>query len=227
MVAGMKNVDLNKAKEELLAAINEAGLAIFPGAYPSEETPEIPWEPAVEPNPNRIVQIAKSLGVKVLCVSWDHFTQQELDHALIEQIGQADVAAFAYNQALLVFRQFVGQLGSIRAGFFHEGAFYVMDIDAEWYWEFETLAMLGAPPETDDADWDDDEISVPGEWAEPQGPGLAFDQLARRGRKKTGYPKNASARGYKPRSDEVVLDADKQPALPDESVAKRSKKRTH
>jgi len=223
----MKNRDLNKTKEELLAAIGEAGLTIFPGAYPSEETPEIPWESEVDSDPYRIVQVAKSLGVKLLCVSWNYFSQQELNDELIEQDGQGDLASIAYNQTLLVFKQFVGQLGSIRAGFFHEGAFYVIDIDAEWYRDFETLAMLGDPLDRQEDELEDDEIELAEEWAEAQEFDSTLAALKKHAGKKTHRRKIAGARDYKPRPGDVVLDADPRPALPHEKPVKGIKKHTH
>jgi hypothetical protein len=157
-------------------------------------------------------------------VSWDHFSQQELDDELIEQEAQCHLASIAYNQTLNVFKQFVGQLATIRCGFFLEGVFYVLEIDSPWYRDFESVAFLGDLPDEADAELEGDEIEREGGLSVAEAFDTTLRSLKKIAGKKDHLRKVTGARDYKSRRDDVTSDADTPRALPHKKPAKGTKK---
>ncbi len=153
--------DLRKTKEQLLSAINEAGLRTFVGAYPPEQVPEIFWNSDLEPDPSNFVIVAKSLGAKVLYVDWVVFAEDQLNEAMaaepVEKNGanHEELSVDEYNKRVKEFAQYVGSVASVRAGFFLDGLFHVFQREAKWYQEFGELIGSEEPGETSESGSED------------------------------------------------------------------------
>ncbi len=148
----MKKDDLLRAKESLLDSIEKQGLETFYGAYPSDSIPEINWDPETEPDPAKFIALAKTLGVKILYVSWVVFGQDDLDEAVIDDLENDDSSVSEHNESVRKFERYIGCVASVRAGFFFDRVFHVFHQETDWHEEFgELIASETSEDESESA----------------------------------------------------------------------------
>jgi len=137
--------ELAVLKDRIVDAIRREGFTPFYGAFPSDNLPQLSWNPELESDPTAFLQVAKSLGLRVIYVDWVAFTSELIDENVLSveegrelNESQADWVNDR-NARLEEFREYAGQTASVRAGFLHDGLFHFFDRHYDWYETFSAL----------------------------------------------------------------------------------------
>jgi hypothetical protein len=132
-------------KERLLDSIRREGFTLFYGAFPSDNLPQMEWNADLEPDPDRFLQVAKSQNIHVLYVNWVPFISETVDDNLLQaDEGSSLSGAQAnwlndHNNRLQEFREYAGQIASVRVGFLLDGVFHFFGRVYDWYESFGAL----------------------------------------------------------------------------------------
>src|SRR5262249_18811826 len=139
------DLDLDNLKEEVLRYLNAEGFAVFRGmAGTLEGLPIISWDAAEHPEYQAFLQVAKTVGVRVIVFGQRELEAEELDDAM-EQIEDCDFGREeqrSIEQSLSELRRFIGSTCSLELAFDYQGRLYVFELVTEWYRTFAEMSEL-------------------------------------------------------------------------------------
>lgn len=148
---GKPHDQLAQLRQEIADSIRQEGFVPFCGAFPSEDTPRIPWNETIDPDWRHFLQAAKYLGVNVIYTDWQEFTEEEIEEALIEQeehsTDEASAWVQGHNQQVEQFRRYVGLTAAVQIGFSANGLFHFYGRTTSWYEHFNELNEGEIPQE--------------------------------------------------------------------------------
>ena len=132
-------------KDRLLEVIQREGFAIYYGAYPSDNLPQMAWNSELSSDPNQFLQTAKSQNVRLLYLNWVVFTRDSIDDNVLQAAEGRELTGpqtdwlSDRNNRLEEFREYAGQTASVRVGFLLNGVFHFFERVHDWYESFGAL----------------------------------------------------------------------------------------
>ena len=132
-------------KDRLLEAIQREGFALYYGAYPSDNLPQMAWNSELSSDPNQFLQTAKSQSVRLLYLNWVVFTRDSIDDNVLQAAEGRELTESQTdwlndrNNRLEEFREYAGQTASVRIGFLLDGVFHFFERVHDWYESFGAL----------------------------------------------------------------------------------------
>ena len=148
-------------RDHLLEIVNQIrdhcqqhGLAVYYGWAHTQRHETVHWNLERDDDWRHFLQIAKSLSVKVVYLSWAPFEAFQIDEAL------ANNKVTEYHRDVEKFRSKVGLTATVGLAFVIDGVFHIYQKVADWLLEFQEL--------TAGEDQGEEELdpSVVNEWAE-------------------------------------------------------------
>jgi hypothetical protein len=143
--------ELAVLKERLLDAVRREGFAIFYGAFPSDNLPQMAWNQELASDPEQFLQAAKSQNIRLLYVNWVVFTRDAIDENVLQAEEGRELTASQTNwlndrnNRLDDFREYAGQTASVRIGFLLDGVFHFFERVLDWYNSFGALLQEEMP----------------------------------------------------------------------------------
>ena len=137
--------ELAVLKDKIVDAIRQEGFTAFYGAFPSDNLPQLAWNQDLESDPNAFLQVAKTYGLRVVYVNWVAFTSELIDENVMSvEEGRELTEAQAdwlndRNARLEEFRQYAGQIASVRTAFLLDGLFHFFERHYDWYETYSAL----------------------------------------------------------------------------------------
>jgi hypothetical protein len=137
--------ELAVLKDRIVDVIRREGFTVFYGAFPSDNLPQLSWNQDLEPDPNAFLQVAKAQGLRVVYLNWVSFTSALIDDNVLraeEDRALTDTQADWFNNRnarLEEFREYAGQMASVRVGFLLDGLFHFFERHYDWYETFNAL----------------------------------------------------------------------------------------
>jgi hypothetical protein len=137
--------ELAVLKERILDEIRRQGFMPFYGAFPSDNFPQLSWNQDLEPDPNAFLQVAKTYGLRVAYVNWVAFTSELIDENVLHaEEGRELTEPQAdwlndRNARLEEFREYAGEIASVRVGFLLDGLFHFFERHYDWYETYNAL----------------------------------------------------------------------------------------
>jgi hypothetical protein len=132
-------------KDRFLEAIQREGFAIYYGAFPSDNLPQLAWNSELSSDPNQFLQTAKSQNVRLLYLNWVVFTRDAIDDNVLQAAEGRELTGPQTdwlndrNNRLEEFREYAGQTASVRVGFLLNGVFHFFERVHDWYESFGAL----------------------------------------------------------------------------------------
>lgn len=137
--------ELAVLKERLLDSIRREGFALYYGAFPSDNLPQLAWNLELAPDPDQFLQAAKLQNVRLLYVNWVVFTRDAIDDNVLQAAEGRELTGPQtdwlndHNNRLEEFREYAGQTASVRIGFLFDGVFHFFERIHDWYESFGAL----------------------------------------------------------------------------------------
>ncbi|MGB7281260.1 MAG: hypothetical protein WBE13_03275 [Candidatus Acidiferrum sp.] len=132
-------------KERILDSIRREGFALYHGAYPGDNLPQLAWNSELSSDPDQFLQAAKSQNVRLIYLNWVVFTRDTIDDNILRAAdgkqlteSQSDWLS-GHNNRLEEFREYAGQTASVRIGFLLDGVFHFFERVHDWYESFGAL----------------------------------------------------------------------------------------
>jgi len=132
-------------KDRLLEVIQREGFALYYGAYPGDNLPQMAWNSELSSDPNQFLQTAKSQNVRLLYLNWVVFTRDSIDDNVLQAAEGRELTESQTdwlndrNNRLEEFREYAGQTASVRIGFLLDGVFHFFERVHDWYESFGAL----------------------------------------------------------------------------------------
>ena len=132
-------------KDRLLEVIQREGFALYYGAYPGDNLPQMAWNSELSSDPNQFLQTAKSQSVRLLYLNWVVFTRDSIDDNVLQAAEGRELTESQTdwlndrNNRLEEFREYAGQTASVRIGFLLDGVFHFFERVHDWYESFGAL----------------------------------------------------------------------------------------
>ncbi|MGC1485577.1 MAG: hypothetical protein WA789_17420 [Candidatus Acidiferrum sp.] len=132
-------------KERLLDSIRREGFALYLGAFPSENLPQLAWNSELGSDPDQFLQAAKLQSVRLIYINWVVFTRDAIDDNVLQaaegrELNESQTAwLIDRNNRLEEFREYAGQTASLRIGFLLDGVFHFYERVHDWYESFGAL----------------------------------------------------------------------------------------
>lgn len=137
--------ELAVLKERLLDSVRREGFALYYGAFPSDNLPQMPWNSELGSDPDQFLQTAKSQNVRLLYINWVVFTRDAIDDNILQAAEGRKLTPSQtdwlndHNNRLEEFREYAGQTASVRIGFLLDGIFHFYERVHDWYESFGAL----------------------------------------------------------------------------------------
>jgi hypothetical protein len=137
--------ELAVLKDRIVDAVRREGFTVFYGAFPSDNLPQLSWNQDLESDPTAFLQVAKAQGIRVVYLNWVAFTSELLDENVLHvEEGRELTESQAdwlndRNARLEEFREYAGQMASVRVGFLLDGLFHFFERHYDWYETFGAL----------------------------------------------------------------------------------------
>ncbi|MGC2803350.1 MAG: hypothetical protein WCA41_16070 [Candidatus Acidiferrum sp.] len=137
--------ELAVLKERLLDSIRREGFALYYGAFPGDNLPQLAWNLELAPDPDQFLQAAKLQNVRLLYVNWVVFTRDAIDDNVLQATEGRELTGPQtdwlndHNNRLEEFREYAGQTASVKIGFLLDGVFHFFERVHDWYESFGAL----------------------------------------------------------------------------------------
>jgi hypothetical protein len=137
--------ELAVLKERLLDSVRREGFALYYGAFPSDNLPQMPWNSELSSDPDQFLQAAKSQNVRLVYVNWVVFTRDAIDDNILQaaegrELTESQTAWLNdHNNRLEEFREYAGQTASVKIGFLLDSVFHFYERVHDWYESFGAL----------------------------------------------------------------------------------------
>lgn len=137
--------ELAVLKERLLDAVRREGFAVYYGAYPGDNLPQLAWNAELASDPEQFLEAAKSQNVRLMYINWVVFTRDTIDDNVLQaaegrELTDSETAWLKdHNNRLEEFREYAGQTASVKIGFLLDGLFHFFERVHDWYESFGAL----------------------------------------------------------------------------------------
>lgn len=130
-------LELNDLKARIEAAVTAKNLLLF-RSYDREKERPVRWNTRGYPDPEGFVDVAATLGAKVICMHDQRFDSTILANAVEEmrETGVSRQVLRDFERDLRRFREFEDFLCSLEVSFDADGTTYVYQLQTDWYQEY-------------------------------------------------------------------------------------------
>ena len=132
-------MNLDKIKDEILARLSAAGIAVFHGNPPQmESVPVVMWDTARHPGYQEFIETAKAAGVRLVVCHVETLERAAIEDSL-ERLGEAELerdSRRALEIRLRDLRPYEGFTGALEFSYGLEGRIFLFELRTEWYEEF-------------------------------------------------------------------------------------------
>lgn len=134
--------NLEALRAEIPTAVESRGMANFFGRSRHYEGPVMEWNVTRAPDYQEFLQVAQSLGAKVIVFHSEEFAEALVEAALedLEEIEMPLEERREFEAKLREFRSYHGFTNRVELSFIHDGTMYSFDLSTDWFDEFEQLS---------------------------------------------------------------------------------------
>ncbi len=155
-------IDLDSLKEEVLQHLAAEGFAVFRSQAGSlEGLPMVSWDTAGHGDYQAFLQVAKTIGARVIVFGHREFEAEEIDEAL-EQLEECEFGRDerrSIERSLSDLRRFIGSTCTLEMAFDHQGRMYVFELVTDWFQTFAEMSELLMAASAADLEEDDEDES--------------------------------------------------------------------
>jgi hypothetical protein len=146
-------VDLETLRTEIVAYLEESGIAVFYGYHRMPDSPiQVEWDTARHPDFREFLETARKAGLKLIVFNHQAFSLDQIEEAL-EQLDDSEFTREekrTYEKRLRELQGYEGFTCSIGLSFTMEGRVYLYELHTDWYETLnEILAELDAVMDDD------------------------------------------------------------------------------
>lgn len=133
------DLNLETLKDEILNYLTGTGFAVFRGyAGGLEEQDIVSWDTERFPDYRMFLEVAQSLGQKLIIFGSREFEEAEIEEALegIEDASIPREEQHDLERRVRAARKHAGETCALELAFNHNSCFYVYEIEPDWYEDF-------------------------------------------------------------------------------------------